>query len=163
MKVEAAERAKEYSLANKGRGKYKFAIVSGNNSGLVRKCMQLRGERWEETNSFDKLFNFKWQPVSWGLNFEVNNSFGTKQLVNHFANHNILTTKDKLFENVVSLCEARKLNAFSVIPVTFVLQLDSVYFSSEIEKFSSYFMYIEKSLHTARLTSLNSENPLEKS
>jgi hypothetical protein len=121
MKVEATERAKEYSLANKGRGKYKFVIVSGNNSGLVRKCMLLRSERWEETNSFDKLFNFKWQPVSWGINFEAHNSFGTKQLVNHFANHAILTTKDKLFEHVVSHCEARKLNAFSVLPVTFVL------------------------------------------
>jgi hypothetical protein len=101
MKVEAAERAKEYSLANKGCGKYKYVVVSGNNSGLVRKCMQLRGERWEETSSFDKLFNFKWQPVSWGINFEAHNSFGTKQLVNHFANQAILTTKDKLFEHVV--------------------------------------------------------------
>jgi hypothetical protein len=32
MKIEAAEKAKNYSLANKGQGKYKFAVVNGNNS-----------------------------------------------------------------------------------------------------------------------------------
>jgi len=150
MRTEAVERAKEYTQANKGQGKYKYIVVSGNNSNIIRKCMQLRSERWEETNSFDKLYNFKWQPISWGINFDANNSFGTRQLVNHFANHNILTTKDKLFENVVAHCEAQKINAFSSLPVTFVLSLDSHFFANEIEKFCSYFMTIEKSLHAAR-------------
>jgi hypothetical protein len=67
--------------------------------------MQLRAEHWEETSAFDKLFNFKWQPVSWGINFEAINAFGSRQLVNHFQNHNILTTKDKLFENMAAHCE----------------------------------------------------------
>ena len=112
MKAEAAEKAKSYSLANKGQGKYKFIVVNGNNSNIVRKCMRLRSERWEETNSFDKLYNFKWQPVSWGINFEVNNSFGVRQLVNHIANHRILTTKDNLFENIVAYCDTKKINVF---------------------------------------------------
>ena len=162
IKLEAAERAKEYSIANKDQGKYKFVVVSGNNSNIIRKCMQLRAERWEETNSSDKLYNFKWQPVSFGINFKANNSFGTRQLVNHFDNHSILTTKDKLFENVVAHCEARKINAFSVLPVTFVLSLDSHYFSSEIEKFSNYFLAIEKSLHTVRQGMTDPGKPLNK-
>jgi len=49
-----------YSLKNKEGGKYKFFIQNGNNSAVVKKCMLLRSDRWEETNSFDKLFNFKW-------------------------------------------------------------------------------------------------------
>ena len=112
--------------------------------------MLLRNERWEETNSFDKLYNFKWQPVSRGINFQVNNNFGTKQLINHIENHRIITTKDNLFENIVAHCEAKKINVFQHLPVTFVLQLDSFYFSSEIEKFSSYFLNIEKALYSVR-------------
>ena len=45
---------------NKTEHKLKFSICNGNNSSVVRKCMLLRDERWEETNIFDKLFNFKW-------------------------------------------------------------------------------------------------------
>jgi hypothetical protein len=89
--------------------------------------MLLRADRWEETNSFDKLFNFKWQPVSWGINFDAINSFGTRQLVNHFNNHAIITTKDQLFENVALYCEQRKLNVFETLPLTFTLSLDSAF------------------------------------
>lgn len=105
LKVEAAEKAKSYMLMNRDQGKYKYRIANGNNSAIIRKCMRLREERWEEASSIDKLFNFKWTPVSNGINFEAVNAFGTKQLVNHFQNHGIITTKDKLFENMVTYCE----------------------------------------------------------
>ena len=52
--------------------------------------------------------------------------------------------------NIVAHCEAKKINVFQHLPVTFVLQLDSFYFSSEIEKFSSYFLNIEKALYSVR-------------
>lgn len=45
---------------NKQQKKYAFHIGLGNNSAIVKKMMLLREERWEETNSFDKLFNFRW-------------------------------------------------------------------------------------------------------
>lgn len=40
--------------------KYKYFIAQGNNSAVIRKCMELRDDRWEETNGFDKLYNFRW-------------------------------------------------------------------------------------------------------
>ena len=72
-KIEGLEKAKNYSKLNKGVNKFKFVLITGNNSACVRKCMALRADRWEETNHFDKLYNFKWQPTSRGLNFNLNN------------------------------------------------------------------------------------------
>jgi hypothetical protein len=85
--TEAKVLACVYSQMNRSVQKYKFAICSGNNSNIVRRCMLMRSERWEETNSFDKLYNFKWQPFSRGIKFESVNSFGVRQLINHLPNH----------------------------------------------------------------------------
>lgn len=74
--TEAKVLAAGYVQKNKGLQRFKFAICPGNNSNIIRRCMQLREERWEETNSFDKMFNFKWQPFSRGIKFDSVNSFG---------------------------------------------------------------------------------------
>lgn len=44
-------------------------ILRGNNSELVRRCMETR-HHWEETSASNTLFNFKWQPVAKGLKFD---------------------------------------------------------------------------------------------
>lgn len=36
------------------------------------------------------------------------------------------------------------MNVFEFVPVTFLLEIDSTNYAYEIEKFSSYFMYIDK-------------------
>lgn len=77
-KNEAIAMARQYSLMNKSVKRFQYVIIAGNNGNVVRRCMQLREERWEETNSFDKLYNFKWQPISRGIQFEVVNQFGTR-------------------------------------------------------------------------------------
>ncbi len=59
-KLDALEKARNYSKLNKGVSKYKYSIIQGNNSALLRKLMALRHDRWEECNYFDKLYNFKW-------------------------------------------------------------------------------------------------------
>ena len=56
--------------------------------------MELRAERWEETSDFDTLFNFKWHPISKGIKFDQVNTHGSRQIVNHFENHDCFTTKD---------------------------------------------------------------------
>ena len=56
----------------------KYIIVNGNNSQLVKNCMEMRKEWWEETNDFDTLFNFKWQPISKGIKFEIVNTHGVR-------------------------------------------------------------------------------------
>lgn len=48
---------------------YKFIVTSGNNSGLIRKAMQRRNW-WIEIQPIHTLFNFKWQPFSYGINFK---------------------------------------------------------------------------------------------
>ena len=104
-KLDALEKARNYSKLNKGVNKYKYSVISGNNSALIKKCMLLRHDRWEECNHFDKLYNFKWQPTSRGINFNQNNNMGTRQLVNHIANHSLLSTKHQLFEHMYCYCE----------------------------------------------------------
>ena len=51
-------------------GRYKFVIVKGNNSGLIRKVIQTRPQWTELIEKHLKLFNFKWAPVSRFCNFE---------------------------------------------------------------------------------------------
>lgn len=63
---------------NKQQKKYAFHIGQGNNSAIVKKMMLLREDRWEETNSFDKLFNFRWQPWARGLKYSSVNNFGVR-------------------------------------------------------------------------------------
>jgi hypothetical protein len=48
---------------------YKFIVAPGNNSQLVRKAMNGRSW-WIEIQPVHSLFNFKWQPTSWGLKFD---------------------------------------------------------------------------------------------
>jgi len=124
-----------------------YIICPGNNSGIVKRCMDLRLERWEETHDFDTLFHFKWHPVSRGIKFDLVNTHGTKQLVNHFENHQIFTTKDLMFRHLFNHCEAKKLNVFDFVPLTFILEVDSVNSASDYERFLNYFYNIEKSLN----------------
>jgi hypothetical protein len=48
---------------------YKFIVVGGNNSGLLRKALDRRNW-WIEIPAVHSMFNFKWQPVSSGIKFE---------------------------------------------------------------------------------------------
>ena len=57
-----------YNLENDGT--YKYTIIKGNNSGLIRRVLQTR-ENWSElVEKHLKLFNFKWAPVSRCCNFD---------------------------------------------------------------------------------------------
>jgi len=69
-------------------GCYKFSIVKGNNSELVRRVLETR-ECWSEMP--DKynttLFSFKWCPISRYCHFEYLSSHGHKNMVNHYERH----------------------------------------------------------------------------
>jgi hypothetical protein len=45
-KNEALDKANNYSKMNKGVKKYKFSVIDGNNGALLRKCLELRSDRW---------------------------------------------------------------------------------------------------------------------
>lgn len=71
MRIDAKEKYREISKKNKiTNQKYKFIVNSGNNSNLIKRCLELRSDRWEEGNDFDTLFSFKWNPISKGLKFD---------------------------------------------------------------------------------------------
>lgn len=91
--------------------------------------MELRADRWEETQDFDTLFHFKWHPISRGIKFDLVSKHGTRQLVNHFENHSVFTTKDQMFRNLFNNCEAKKINTFDYVPLTFLLEVDSLFFA----------------------------------
>jgi len=38
---------------------------------------------WEQTAIYDNLFNFKWQPISFGIKYDMLSKYGYKQIVNH--------------------------------------------------------------------------------
>jgi hypothetical protein len=63
---------------NSNPGLLKYSVCPGNNCNVVRRCMELRHDRWEETSTFDKLYNFKWQQLSRGISYDLVNSCGTR-------------------------------------------------------------------------------------
>ena len=70
MKQEALEKSKQYSQMNKQSNKFKYIVLNGNNSKIVKDCLKLRASKWEETEAYDTLFNFKWNCISRGIKFD---------------------------------------------------------------------------------------------
>ena len=95
--------------------KYKFIILEGNNSGIVRRIMQER-DSWIELQFMCPQFNFKWQPWSRGIKFQ-NLSLARKatkdckneQMVNHFEFHKEITKKSNLYINMQIFSEVHHL------------------------------------------------------
>lgn len=56
-----------------------------------------------------------------------------------------------MFKNLVSYCENKKVNAFEYVPLTFLLEVDSGNYAYELEKFTTYFNYIEKMISSKPL------------
>jgi hypothetical protein len=49
-----------------------------------------------------------------------------------------------MFKNFLSHCEVKKQNVFEFVPLTFVLEVDSLNYAFDLEKFIQYFSFIEK-------------------
>lgn len=94
---------------------YKYIVLRGNNSEVIKRCMRCR-VGWEETAEFNTMFNFKWQQSSNGIKFNQISINGKKQMVNHFEHHSAITTKDNLFKN---LNECLDNKVFEFVPLTF--------------------------------------------
>ena len=84
---------------------------------------------WRPAAEDTSLYNFKWKPVSNGINYDLVSKHGMKQIVNHVQGHCCLSTKDNIFLNMKSYYETLKHeNIYDVVPLTFVLdyQKDSI-------------------------------------
>lgn len=118
---------------------YKYIIMKGNNSEVIKACMEHRPD-WEEIPSFSTIFNFKWQPFSRGIKFDLLSINGQKQLVNHFENHCEITTKDRLFTNLKEYSESE---VFNYVPLTFLVEAKSDNFYEELDKFRSVYKVLK--------------------
>ncbi len=53
-----------------------------------------------------------------------------------------------MFKNLLSHCEMKKLNVFDFTPITFVIEVNSVNYAYELDKFITYFTSIDKAIET---------------
>ena len=65
-------------------------------------------------------------------------------MVNHFENHALITTKDKLIESMSKLYEYQHQDVFNTIPLTFVIDLGTSLCQQDFDKFCYYFNMVEK-------------------
>ena len=102
---------------------YIYLILPGNASYLVKNCMCHRVNWKEPFSSVTSLYNFKWQQLSYGIDYNsLGNIINTKQIVNHFENHYAITNKANMFINLMDYCEKRKISVFKYVPFTIVFQ-----------------------------------------
>ena len=89
---------------------YIYLILPGNASYLVKNCMCHRVNWREPFSSVTSLYNFKWQQLSYGIDYNsLGNISNTKQIVNHFENHYAITNKAKI-------------SVFKYVPFTIIFQ-----------------------------------------
>jgi len=103
---------------------YIYLILPGNASYLVKNCMCHRVNWKEPFSSVTSLYNFRWQQLSFGINY---NSLGNivsnpKQIVNHFENHYAISNKANMFINLMNYLEKRKMSVFKYLPFTIIYQ-----------------------------------------
>ena len=122
---------------------YKYILLGGNNHDVVRRVMDTRPS-WACIKSSQTLYHFKWAPVSRQIKFDFLCKHGQKNLVNHFENHALISTKDQLFHNMTKLTENMHTDVFDFMPITFVIDLGTSMCSSEYDKFNYFFNMIEK-------------------
>lgn len=85
---------------------FRYNLVSGNNSNLLRRVFRTRPQWDEMEHKHLTTFHFKWAPVSRFINFELINNHGQKKIVNHLERHDVLSTKDQLYHNMYKFCES---------------------------------------------------------
>ena len=142
----------KYSEISKNRFKrdeaapLRYVIRPGNNSMLLSRVFAESGRHepsanevcpgWEPCGEDISLFNFKWKPVSCGINYDLISKHGIKQIVSHMQGHHELTTKDNLFLNLKQYYESQKLaSIFDVVPLTFVLDYMKDNVGEQVQQF----------------------------
>ncbi len=54
-----------------------------------------------------------------------------------------------MFRNLYYLCESKKINVFEYAPLTFMLSVDSSNSAQDLERFVTYFTFIDKILQAS--------------
>ena len=116
-----------------------YSILPGNASYLVQNCMCHRKNWKDSLNKVNSLFNFKWQQLSHGIDY---NSLGKnneiEQIVNHYENHYAISNKANMFINLMQYCEKRKISVFKYVPFTIIFELKNSGKLSEEDQISEF-------------------------
>ena len=123
--------------------KLRYLVYPGNNSKLIRIVMQQKNN-WVEGNYLDpNSAHFIWHPTSKTVKFRRLASYLPPQAINHFEFHGELTNKANLFQNLSKYCIANSLQINSMMPITFILDLNSNRLNTQVSTFLSYFKTIQ--------------------
>ena len=128
-----------------------YLILPGNASYLVENCMRHRINWIKPFSVVSTLFNFKWQELSYGIDYYSLGSFpNIKQVVNHFENHFVITNKAKMFINLLNYCEKRNISIFKYVPFTIIFNLKDENETNKDTKRSS----IDKNINNTKYENL---------
>lgn len=83
--------------------------------------------------------NLKWLFSKERYNYKKMFSYTQKRLINHFEFNEEISTKDNLVRNLQIYCETKKMEIFTVTPVTFIIDFDDEYCEYNIKQFLSFF------------------------
>ena len=101
-----------------------YLVFPGNASYLIKNCMNHRCNWKEPFSNVTSFYNFKWTELSTGLDYSsLGVFFNSKQLVNHFENHYIISNKANMFFNLMNYCEQNKISVFKYVPFTIVYRI----------------------------------------
>ncbi len=101
-----------------------YLILPGNASYLVKNCMCHRTSWKEPFSKVSSLYNFKWQEISYGIEYNSLSRYETnKQIVNHYENHYCISNKANMFCYLMKYCEERKISVFKYVPFTVVFKI----------------------------------------
>lgn len=65
-----------------------------------------------------------------------------------------------LFKNIFNICEARRINVFDYVPLTFILETGSEYYQNTLDKFTGAYNAIQKAIE--RESELNKKEEYER-
>ena len=115
---------KEKSQSVQNLTNHFYLIFPGNASYLIKNCMCHRTNWKEAFSTVTSIFNFKWQQLSYGIDYTTLGKFGSeKQLVNHFEYHYSISNKANMFINLLNYCEMRKIPVSKYVPFTIIYQI----------------------------------------
>ena len=113
-----------------------YLIFPGNASYLIKNCMNHRCNWKEPFSNVTSFYNFKWTELSSSLDYSsLGVFFNSKQIVNHFENHTIISNKANMFFNLMNYCEKNKISVFKYVPFTIVYRIkDRSKYSEDIKE-----------------------------
>ena len=124
VKIRKSYQEKEIHQSLQNLNIHFYLILPGNASYLVKNCMCHRTSWKEPFSKVSSLYNFKWQEISYGIEYNSLSRYNTnKQIVNHYENHYCISNKANMFCYLMKYCEERKISVFKYVPFTIIFKI----------------------------------------